>query len=110
MRGITVTLHVKHDTGTVDAFNRPIEAYVAEPVENVLVAPASAQDVVDSLNLTGKRAEYTLAIPKGDEHEWTDAIVEFWGRKWHVIGVPLFGIEELVPLDWNGKVQVERFE
>lgn len=62
MTGITVTLLSKQQTGT-DAFNRPTYSEISIPVENVLVAPVSEQEVLDTLNLTGRRAEYQLAIP-----------------------------------------------
>lgn len=52
---------------------------------------------------------YTLAIPKGDTHEWTDCEVEFFGRRWRSVGFPQKGIEDLVPLDWNQKVTVETY-
>ena len=61
------------------------------------------------MNLHGKRAVYTLAIPKGDSNTWEDTTVEFWGSKWKTIGIPLEGIEENIPLNWNKKVLVERY-
>ena len=36
--------------------------------------------------------------------------VEFFGRKWKVIGMPTEGIEGLIPLYWNKKVRVEAIE
>lgn len=106
MTGITVTLLDKRQTGT-DAFNRPI--YGEEPIEisNVLVAPVSSQEMLDMLNLTGRRAVYQLAIPKGDAHIWEDRRVQFFGRTWRTIGVPISGIDNLIPLTWNTKVSVE---
>lgn len=35
---------------------------------------------------------------------------KFFGADWKVIAIPTEGIEELIPLDWNKKVQVERYE
>lgn len=109
LKGITVTLINKRKIGK-DAFNRPIEEDVEIPVENVLVAPASADDMSTSLNLTGRKAVYTLAIPKGDANNWDNAEVRFFGERWQVLGIPLEGIEHLIPLDWNKKVTVARFE
>ena len=80
------------------------------PVENVLVAPASADDVSSALNLWGRRAVYSLAIPKGDTNTWENQEVRFFGERWQVLGIPLEGIEHLIPLDWNKKVTVARFE
>ena len=60
-------------------------------------------------NLFGKKAVYTLAIPKGDTHKWEDSVVEFFGHKWKTFGFPIEGIESNIPLDWNKKVMVERY-
>ena len=54
--------------------------------------------------------KYTLGIPKGDQNEWKDREVRFFGRKWRTIGFPLEGIEAMIPLDWNKKVMVEAYE
>lgn len=51
-----------------------------------------------------------MAIPKGDEHDWKDKRVSFFGEDWHTFGIPLIGIECDIPLDWNMKVMVERYE
>lgn len=111
MTGITVTLLVRSQTGT-DAFNRP--EYEETPVEvrNILVAPAQAggQEVLDNLDLTGRKATYTLAIPKGDTHVWEGNKVQFFGETWRVVGMPTEGIDHLIPLRWNKKVQVQRIE
>ena len=68
LRGITVTLYEKTQTGT-DAFNRPVYTETAVSVDNVLVSPTSTSETLDTVNLTGKKAVYTLAIPKGDAHD-----------------------------------------
>ena len=108
IKGITVILLQKKQVG-VDGFNRPIYEYEEISVDNVLVAPASTDDIVTSQDLTGKKAVYTLAIPKGDIHNWEDTIVRFFGAQWKTVGFPLEGIEENIPLDWNKKVMVERY-
>ena len=109
IKGITVTLYEKEETGR-DEFNHPIYKETPVEVKNVLVYPASTTEVLDTLNLTGKKAEYNLAVPKGDAHTWEDNRVEFFGKMWKVIGFPQTGIEENVPLDWNDKWMVERYE
>ena len=106
MTGITVTLLDKQQTGA-DSFNRPIYEETPVEVPNVLVAPVSSQEMLDMLNLTGRRAVYQLAIPKGDAHIWEDRRVQFFGRTWRTIGVPISGIDDLIPLSWNTKVSVE---
>lgn len=108
IKGITIILYEKTKTGE-DGFNRPIYEEIPVEVKNVLVAPASGEDVTDQTNLNGKKATYTLAIPKGDTHNWEDVTVEFFGKKWKTSGPSLEGIEDLIPLGWNKKVTVERY-
>ena len=108
LHGITIQLYERTETGK-DAFNRPVYAETAVNVDNVLIGEPSAQEIVDTLNLTGKKLAYTLAIPKGDTHDWTDVSVSFWGEKFRTIGEPTQGIEAMIPLDWNKKVRVERY-
>ena len=43
-------------------------------------------------------------------HDWTDTKVEFFGKTWKTVGEPVEGIEENIPLRWNKKVVVERYE
>lgn len=109
IRGITVTLYERTYSGA-DGFNHPTFTEIAKTVDNVLVSPASSQEILDATNLYGKKAIYTLAIPKGDTHTWEDCKVSFFGEDWHVFGVPLEGIESNIPLAWNKKVTVERYE
>lgn len=110
MRGITVTLYDRTQTGT-DALNHPIYTETAVSVDNVLVAPSSAVEVLEQTNLNGRKGEYVMAIPKGDTHEWVSGKkVSFFGRDWRIIEMPEEGIEWLIPLDWNKKVRVERYE
>lgn len=106
--GRTVVLLEKQQTG-VDAFNRPTYAEVPVEVENVLIAPLSDQEVLDTLNLTGRKAVYQLGIPKGDTHDWENQRVQFFGETWQVIGIPTEGQSELIPLFWNKKAKVERY-
>ena len=110
LKGITVTLIVKRSAGK-DAFNREIFQESTEEVENVLVAPVSQNggEILSELSMNGKKARYQLAIPKGDQHNWDDAIVEFFGERWKSVGFSTIGIEDMIPLDWNRKVVVERY-
>lgn len=107
--GRTITLFKKEQV-SIDEFNRPVYQMVSVPVENVLIAPESNPEVLSRLNLTGKKEVYVLAIPKGDENDWLDTQVEFFGKRWRTVGEPLEGMEELIPLRWNKKVRVERYE
>ena len=108
-RGITVTLYEVTQTGT-DDFGEPVYTETPTDVENVLVSPSTSQEILDTVNLYGRKAVYTLGIPKGDSHDWENRRVDFFGERWRVFGVPTKGIEELIPLDWNAKVTVERYE
>ena len=109
LKGVTVTLLERVDTGEVDAFNRSI--YTEQPVDvaNVLIAPVQSggAEIVDTLNLDGRKADYKLAIPKTDTHAWAGQRVRFWGQTWEVIGTPTRGIDDLIPGPWNMIVLVE---
>lgn len=107
MHGITITLYNTEQIG-LDEFNRPILEDAGEEVENVLIGEPSTQEVIDEMNLSGKRIDFTLAIPKGDEHDWTNKKVGFFGEVFETIGYPTQGLEHLIPLAWNKKVKVTR--
>lgn len=109
IKGITVKLYIQEE-GERDEFNHPTVVENIVDVENVLVSPTSTDDVLDTTSLDGHKIVYTLAIPKGDENTWENANVEFYGRKWRVVGTPLVGIEDNIPLEWNKKVTVEAYE
>lgn len=108
IKGIEVILVDKVQDG-VDDFNHPIFVDKEIKVKNVLVVPSSTDDVTNTVNLTGKKAEYTLGVPKGDTNDWENKEVIFFGKKWRTIGIPQQGIESLVPLNWHKKVMVERY-
>ena len=109
IKGITVTLLNKIEVGK-DPLGAPIYEDAEIQVDNVLVSPTSTDDIVNQLTLTGKKAVYTLAIPKVDTNVWEDQEVRFFDKRWKVFGAELQGIEGLIPLDWNKKVMVERYE
>lgn len=116
IKGITVTLHERTQsldkTGNpiFDGFNKPIFEENPIEVENVLVSPVEDKDVIDAINLYGKKAVYELCIPKGDTHNWEDSTVEFFGKKFKTFGVGKEYIEDMVPLAWNKKIKVEIYE
>lgn len=109
IRGITIKLYEKTEVGR-DSFNRPIFVETPVEVDNVLVGSPAADEVVNEMQLSGKRIQFTLAIPKGDLHCWKDVTVEFFGRKFKTFGDVLEGIEEMMPLAWHKKVKVEAYE
>jgi len=108
IHGIPITL-IDKQVVSVDPFGSPVVKDVEILVDNVLVAPALSDDVINQLNLTGKKAVYTLGIPKGDTHDWEDKEVEFFGQRWRTFGFVTEGIDDLIPLSWNKKVMVERY-
>jgi len=109
LRGITVLLYEKTLTGH-DDFGDPVYTETPVAVDNVLVAPASDTEVLAASNLYGKKAIYTLGIPKNDTHDWTDKRVGLWGKMYKTFGAGLEGIDDLIPLQWNKKVMVMHYE
>ena len=110
MKGITVTLYERTQTGT-DELNHPTYSETAVSIDNVLVAPVSSTELTETYNLTGRITVYQLAIPKGDSHDWAAGQrVDFFGHSWSIIAMPEEGIDKLIPLSWNKKVKVEVYE
>ena len=109
IKGITITLIDKVEVKK-DPFGNPVFQDVEIQVDNVLVSPTSTDDIVNNLELEGKKSVYTLAIPKGNTNVWEGKEVRFFGAKWRVFGNTMQGIEHLIPLDWNKKVMVEAYE
>lgn len=109
IHGIEVTLYEKTQTGT-DPFGAPEYSETPVAVQNVLVGEPSTEDMVSDIQLFGRRLAYTLALPKGDDHDWNDVTVGFFGQKFRTYGGVTQGIDSLVPLAWNRKVRVERIE
>lgn len=109
MRGTTVQLVVNRVT-EYDPFGAPVnEVEELIDVPDVLVGQPTTDDVTNSIQLYGKKIEYVLGIPKGDEHDWTDATVYIWGEKFRTIGYPITGEQANIPLRWGKNVRVERY-
>lgn len=112
IKGITIQL-VKKTLSGYNPIHEPIFTEETISVDNVLVGEPSTDDITNALELYGKKVAYTLAIPKGDTNDWTDTEVilpaPFAGR-YKTIGYPTAGIEANIPLKWNKKVKVERYE
>lgn len=109
IHGIPITL-IDKQVVSIDPFGSPVVKDVEITIDNVIVAPATTEDVTSQMSVTGKRISYTLGIPKGDAHDWENKEVRFFGKRWKTVGIPLEGIEDLIPLEWNRKVMVERYE
>lgn len=108
LKGIDIILYEKTKTGE-DAFHAPIYTETPVTVHNVLVGEPATEDIVNDLQLYGRRLAYTLALPKGDANDWHNVTVEFFGQKFRTYGDVVQGIEHLIPLCWNKKVKVEKY-
>jgi len=107
--GITVTLHTK-TAGTPDAFNDATWTYTTKTVDNVLVGQPTGDEVTSGIDLYGIRAEFMLGIPKGNEDDWEDTLVEFFGHTFRTFGPTIMGIEANVPTPWHRKIRAARYE
>ena len=111
MRGITVTLYEQTQTGT-DAFNAPVYSETPVNVDDVLVGQPTDEENLTSVSLYGKRIQYMLGIPKGDNHDWMEkkvSWVDAYGET-HIMktfGFPITGIEANIPTRWHKKVRCE---
>lgn len=108
-KGETVVLLKKSQSST-DPFGNPVNDEERIEVENVLINQTSSTEILGTTDLTTSKMTYTLAIPKNDTNDWQNQRVEFWGKTWSVVGIPLKGMDEYTPLDWNKKVIVEIYE
>ena len=108
LKGTDVLLTVRTQSGT-DAANRPTYTDSQVTVKNVLIGQPETEEIVNEVNLSGKRIAYVLGIPKGDTHDWTDTFVTFWGMKFRTIGIPMTAEQANVPLQWGQKVRVEYY-
>lgn len=109
IKGIRVTLVDRIEVDK-DPFGNPVYKDKEIQVDNVLVAPVSTEDIVNSLELEGKKAVYILGIPKGDTNNWENKEIRFFGQRFKSFGKVTQGIDHLIPLDWNKKVKVEAYE
>lgn len=113
MHGITITLYEDAPAG-VDGFNAEISSLTPVTVEDVLIGEPSTDDVTSSTELYGERLVCVLGIPKGDNHDWTDKVVEWtdaYGttHRLKTFGVPITGIEANIPTRWHKKVRCEEY-
>lgn len=109
IHGIPITL-IDKQVVSKDPFGNSVKKDVEITIDNVIVAPATTEDITNQMSLTGKKISYTIGIPKRDNNDWEDKEVRFFGKRWKTVGIPLEGIEDLIPLEWNKKVMVERYE
>lgn len=108
IRGITVTLYEKTVTGT-DAFNATVYSEAPVKVDNVLVSPASSEDLTGEEQLEGKKEICVIHIPKENANNWENSRVEFRGQKWKTFGFVQQYITGNVPMDWDKQIKAERY-
>lgn len=111
-KGITVLLHTKKVVGTDDFGSPEYKDGGTVEVKNVLIGMPSDTDITTA-NQMGKHIAYTLGIPVSDDNDWTNADVEFWGRKFRTVGITVQGLGGLVPPVWGEvrkNIVVEAYE
>lgn len=108
IKGVTVVLHERTQNGT-DPIGSSIYTTKDTEVDDVLWSPSTVDDVIDQTRLEGTSELYTLCIPKGDTNTWLENTVTFNGKTFHCYAESEF-IEENLPLRWNKKVLVERYD
>lgn len=108
MTGETVTITQRSEVGR-DGFNNPIFEDTETDVENVLVAPATGDDVIESVRPEGSEVKYTLYFPKTFVGKLENERVKVRGDWLDVIGCPdCFDLNNC-PTDWNMVVKVGVF-
>lgn len=108
MKGMTIQL-VEKVVASYDPFGAPVYEEMLVDINDVLVGQPTTDDVITTQDIYGKKIEYVLGIPKGDTHNWIDAIVVIWGQRFRTVGYPQTGIQENIPLRWGQNVKVERY-
>ena len=108
IKGATVVLHERTLDGT-DAIGSPVYKTTDTNVSDVLWYPSTVDDVIDQTRLEGTKELYTLCIPKGNTNTWLENTVTFNSKTYHCYAESEF-IEENLPLRWNKKVLVERYD
>lgn len=108
IKGETVILIEQEQKG-FDAFNAPIYEETQIPVSNVIVGQPNTDEVINDMSLYGKRLLFTLGIPKGDSHDWTNKPVIIRGQRFLTYGFPLTQTEANVPTIWNTQVKVAMY-
>lgn len=103
-----MVLHKRTQVGT-DAIDNPVYTYEDATISDVLVTPSTVDDLVNRSSLEGTKELYTLAIPKGDSNTWVGNTVTFFSKTFRCYAESE-GIESNIPLSWNKKVLVERYD
>ena len=108
LKTLTIQLSVKQLTGS-DPFGMKTETEELVDIPGCLVGMPSSDEIVQAMEMYGKKIAYVVGVPKGDTHEWTDTDVVIAGERYRTIGYPETGIQENIPLAWGKNVKVERY-
>ena len=108
---VPVILYETEITGE-DDFGHEIKQETAVTVDGVVIGQPSSEDILSEINISGKRIAYNLCLPAGDDHDWTNKTVEFYGRKWRTIGTPTQYTDGFMGdnFPWNKQIKVEAYE
>lgn len=110
IRGITIRL-IERSVAAASG-GTAVGTENAVSVRNVLIGEPESRTMPDLLDPLGIRTSYTLALPKGDTHNWIGGIVTLpapWFGDFYVDGEATAGIEANIPLCWNRKVRITRW-
>jgi len=109
LEGETVVVIQRAEVGR-GAGNTPIYTTVEETVDNVLISPASTDDVIESNRPDGTELVWNLDFPKTFTGPLRGCRVRVRGEEFHVVGDPRPYLPTLTPGQWNRPVKVERRE
>lgn len=109
IKGVSVTLYTEEFKGR-DKDGNDIFETTPVVVDDVLVGEPTTDDITTSTDLYGKKIVYILGIPKTDDHNWMDKVVEIFGSKYRTFGFPMKGIDSNIPGHRSTKIRVERYE
>lgn len=112
IKGVDIQ-YINKSVTDVDDFGDNIYSESYETIHNVLVAPVVSlanSNIPETDNLSRRKEVLTLGIPKGDGHIWEECEIMWNGRRYRSCGIPVQGIEDMIPLEWHLKVTVERCE
>ena len=100
IKGETVTVECKYPVGT-DEFNQTVYGTAELEVADVLVAPASGSDVIESNRPDGAQVRYTLHFPKSYIGKLDGLRVKVRGEWLDIVGSPRRYTAENTPGKWN---------
>ena len=110
IRGESVVVERRQEVGR-DPGNAPIYEWVAEPVNDVLVAPGPRNDMVESNRPDGVEVRFNLHFPKGYPATLRGARVRVrGGEPLAVIGDPQHYSVANTPGRWSMPVEVGRVD